>query len=103
MSDEIQQLESLKEEVLNAALPLITDGNLAPAQKFNMLMSVARSNGSVDAIRNAYNSACQIEENDIKVDALMSVVNEIEAIIEDVQLGEELQEVDTEDHSEEQN
>ena len=71
-------LQELKNEILRDIAPLIETSNFDPVQKFELLLSSARISDEPSRFRAAYNVIGQIESVDIKVNAMLDLLDAID-------------------------
>lgn len=70
-------LESIKEEALKQLSPLVGKLDQHPEEKFKTLMMMIQASDNHDLIHEAYEAANGIEDETVKAQALLSIVNEI--------------------------
>lgn len=79
MQDEARQkLENLRTQVLNELLPLVEQSTIDPAQKFDLLITLARSTGDPDRFEQAFQAAKSLESIDDKAGALFDLLDAME-------------------------
>lgn len=70
-------LADIKEEALKQLSPLVGKLEQPAEEKFRTIMMMIQASDNHDLIRDAYEAANRIEDEEVKAQALLSVVNEI--------------------------
>lgn len=70
-------LENIKTQALQQLSPLVGKLDQNPEDKFRTLMMLIQASDNHDLIKEAYEAANKIEDETVKAQALLSVVNEI--------------------------
>jgi hypothetical protein len=73
-----QQLESLRSEILGEVVGFVESSELDPSQKFSLLIASARVSDEPARYRAAYQAALQIQDVNVKADALLELLDAIE-------------------------
>ncbi|MDD3035827.1 MAG: hypothetical protein PHO93_02825 [Candidatus Saccharimonadaceae bacterium] len=74
-----EELLSLREKILQDVMPLVIDNEQNGVDRFDLLIRLIHAgNASSEIYRRAYDSAKAIEDNGERLDALMSLLDEIE-------------------------
>jgi hypothetical protein len=71
------ELNDIKDQALKQLSPLVGKLEQNPEEKFKTLMMLIQASDNHDLIKEAYESANKIEDETIKAQALLSIVNEI--------------------------
>lgn len=71
-------LETIKNDALNELRPLVDKLNISPEEKFETYMLIIRSTDDTSLISSAFEAARAITDENIKAQALLDVVKEIE-------------------------
>lgn len=87
------ELIALRKRILEDVVPLAVDSVDNSPDRFELLLRIVQSgNASANVYQKAYDTARAIEDKDEKLDALMSLVDEI-----DFELQSDVPETDTAD------
>ncbi len=70
-------LENIKRQALEELSPLVSKLQQAPEEKYKTLMMVIQASDNQSLIHEAYQAAQQIEDEKVKAEALLNIVNEI--------------------------
>lgn len=70
-------LSDIKDQALKQLSPLVGKLDQSPEEKFKTLMMLIQASDNHDLIKEAYESANKIEDETVKAQALLSIVNEI--------------------------
>lgn len=70
-------LMTIKKEALNNLTPLIDKLDQTPAENFKTIMMMIQASDDKTLVRRAYEVANQIEDDKLKAQALLDVINEI--------------------------
>lgn len=70
-------LNDIKDQALKQLSPLVGKLDQNPEEKFKTLMMLIQASDNHDLIKEAYESANKIEDETVKAQALLSIVNEI--------------------------
>lgn len=70
-------LEDIKKQALEQLSPMVSKLEQAPEERYKTLMMMIQASDNQDLIKEAYEAAKQIEDEKIKAEALLSIVNEI--------------------------
>ena len=70
-------LSDIKDQALKQLSPLVDKLDQNPEEKFKTLMMLIQASDNHDLIKEAYESANKIEDETVKAQALLSIVNEI--------------------------
>lgn len=68
--------ESIKQQAIEALIPLLDSIDGPPEKKFEILMTAMRSAGDQNVLQKALQAALAIEEPAAKAEALLDVINE---------------------------
>lgn len=71
------QLLDLKQQALQQLSPLIGHLDQSPEEKFRTTMMMIQASDNADLIKDAYDAALQIQEEKVRAQALLDIVNEI--------------------------
>jgi hypothetical protein len=72
-----QELTDIKQHALTELLPLIDKLDLSPADRFKTLLMMIQASDDPHLIKAAYESAHKIEDEKVRAQALLDIVNEI--------------------------
>jgi hypothetical protein len=72
-----EDLLQLKTQALQSLAPLVGHLDQSPEEKFKTTMMVIQASDNAELIRDAYAAANQIEDEKIRAQALLDVINEI--------------------------
>jgi hypothetical protein len=72
-----QELSDIKQHALTELLPLIDKLDLSPADRFKTLLMMIQASDDPHLIKAAYESAHKIEDEKVRAQALLDIVNEI--------------------------
>lgn len=70
-------LLDIKQQALNDLAPLVSQLNQSPEEKFKTTMMMIQASDDHTLIKNAYDAAREIEDDEVRAHALLDVVNEI--------------------------
>lgn len=70
-------LESIKSSVLEELMPIVSQLDQGPEDKYRTLMMLIQSSDNQSLVKDAYEAAHQIEDPKAKAEALLNIVNEI--------------------------
>ena len=70
-------LIDIKQHALTELAPFVDDLNLDPAEKFNTIMMIIQASDDQKLISKAYEAAHNIEDEKVRAQALLDIVNEI--------------------------
>lgn len=70
-------LETIKSSVLEELMPIVSQLDQGPEDKYRTLMMLIQSSDNQSLIKDAYEAAHQIEDPKAKAEALLNIVNEI--------------------------
>ena len=76
-SDQTDDLVGIRQHALNELTPLVDKLDLGPEDRFRALMMMIQANDNKDLLEAAYQAAHGIEDEKVKAQALLDVVNEI--------------------------
>ena len=76
-ADLVSDLNDIKDQALKQLSPLVGKIEQGPEEKFKTLMMLIQASDNHDLIKEAYESANKIEDETVKAQALLSIVNEI--------------------------
>jgi hypothetical protein len=76
-SEASDDLIDLKQEALTKLSPLVDHLDQSPEEKFRTLMMMIQASDNQDLVRQAYETALEIEDEKERAQALLDVVNEI--------------------------
>jgi len=76
-SSPVDELIAIKQQVLANLTPIIDHIDQTPEEKFNTTMMMIQASDNPSLIKKAYDAANQIEDEKIKAQALLDIVNEI--------------------------
>lgn len=86
------ELLSLRERILSDIVPLVLESSSSGADRFSLLMRIIQAgNAGGDVYRQAYQCAKEIENKDDQLDALLSLLEEVDF---DVNRGDEPVDID---------
>jgi hypothetical protein len=77
VATDTDNLSSIKIQALDELYPLIDKLDLTPEERFRTLMMMIQASDNQELIQAAYDSAHTIEDEKIKAQALLDIVNEI--------------------------
>lgn len=79
----IDELRSLREQILADVTPLVAENTAGGPDGFALLLRLIQSGNAADEIyRKAYDSAKSIEDKGERLDALMSLLDEVDVDID---------------------
>src|SRR4051812_37025861 len=81
MNDDQQKLLDLRSKIVKDLVPLATDSDMDPTQKFVLLLSSARVNGDFDGFNRAYEAVSKIESSTEKANALIELADSIDDVV----------------------
>lgn len=70
-------LESIKSSALEELMPIVSELDLEPEDKYRTLLMLIQSSDNKDLIKDAYEAAHKINDKKAKAEALLNIVNEI--------------------------
>lgn len=70
-------LDEIKTEALKQLSPLVSKLEQPPEERFKTLMMMIQASDNHDLIKEAYEAANKIEDESLKAEALLAIVNEI--------------------------
>ena len=70
-------LVSIKEQALNSLAPLVGHLDQTPEEKFKTTMMLIQASDNSNLVKEAYEAANQIQDEKVRAQALLDVVNEI--------------------------
>lgn len=70
-------LDEIKKQALEQLSPMVSKLEQAPEERYKTLMMMIQASDNQDLIKEAYEAAKQIEDEKVKAEALLSIVNEI--------------------------
>lgn len=70
-------LESIKSSALHDLAPIVSELDQEPEEKYRTLMMMIQASDDQSLIKDAYDAAGKIEDNKLKAEALLTIVNEI--------------------------
>ncbi len=74
-----EELLSLRSQILSDVVPLVLQSTGQGFERFSMLLRIIQAGGaSGDVYRSAYESAKSIEDNDERLSALLSLLDEVD-------------------------
>lgn len=76
-SDDADDLLQIKQEALQQLSPLVGHLDQSPEEKFRTTMMMIQASDNKDLIKDAYTAAQQIEDEKMRAQALLDIVNEI--------------------------
>ncbi len=76
----LQKFDELRSQILNELVPLIDHTSGDPAQKYNLLLAVARSSGEPERFMQAFEAAKKLETPDDKAAAYLDLLDVMEDI-----------------------
>ncbi|MFZ3009700.1 MAG: hypothetical protein WA030_01610 [Candidatus Microsaccharimonas sp.] len=75
----MEELEALRQKILGDVVPLIIDGADTGSDKFSLILRLIQSGNADQAMyQKAYDSATAIEDSGERLEAMMSLLDEIE-------------------------
>ena len=85
----MEQLEALRRKILGDVVPLIIDGADTGSDKFSLILRLIQSGNADQAMyQKAYDSAAAIEDSGDRLEAMMSLLDEIEIELDQPVEGE---------------
>jgi len=75
--DDADDLLQIKQEALQQLSPLVGHLDQSPEEKFRTTMMMIQASDNKDLIKDAYTAAQQIEDEKLRAQALLDIVNEI--------------------------
>lgn len=87
-----QQLLAIRQQILDSAVPLVLENDSAPADRFDLILRFLRyTNGGAqtsDLYKKAYESAIAFETSEERLEALLQLLGEIDAQIDNAPTAE---------------
>lgn len=71
-------LDEIKKKALEELTPLVDQLDLEPAKRYDLLMEIIQAGNHDHLLKDAYEAAHSIEDDNLRAQALMEVVNEVE-------------------------
>ena len=84
MSDRKEQLETLRTKLVEKISPLADNADIAPEEKFTLLLTAARYQGDPQLLEKAFAASEEIVDTELKTAATLDLLDEVE-----LQIGEE--------------
>ena len=74
-----EQLEQLRVSIIEKITPLLDGENLAPEDRFSLIIRLAQTQGSYELYEKAYKIADRIESEDGRLNAYMRLLDDVES------------------------
>lgn len=71
------KLEDIKTKALSQLSPLVSKLDQTPEERYKTLMMLIQASDNQDLLEDAYDAAQKIEDETVRAEALLSIVNEI--------------------------
>lgn len=75
---ELDELDEIKVKALGELKPLVSKLDLTPEKRYDLLMEIIQASNDESLLPEAFETAEKIDDDDLRAQALMEVVNEIE-------------------------
>jgi len=76
--EEPSELEGVKKKALSELKPLVDKVDLSPEKRYDLLMEIIQASDDKALVQQAYDAAHDITDDDLRAQALLEIINEIE-------------------------
>lgn len=83
METNINGFITLREQILEQAIPLLETADISPEDKFRLSIQVAQAKGSVDLYHKAFQAAQGVAEGGERLQAYLELLDDIDFVISD--------------------